>query len=471
MTKYPIQQQETYPYFIKQISCPVCGSQNVHHYLKDNQYIVQQKDIDQYPLKYDWYNPRYKKYNPLYFFLFYCNNCHFADERFSYMNPYKYNDHQKFSILKTIHKERYLSDETIDFLSQYISYPEMDYTSAINLHLLALYIQMGPSDSRYQDEEKIARFAHRLGWLFRENVYVGAYSEEEEIINQFTMMYENYQSSFLQTLASFERLKEWWADRLKKEEAGEEKSVLSTFELDLLKGEKEISRLLDHLLLQNPGLYEIITKFREKYVQTSRLVLNEPFHEYTSYFAFLQQLKQLWPLAPVDEISALNLAAEYYKKLLKKDTFTGETIKLYKTFELIMALYQKMNLSREELEMLEQAYSHAFEFRQKAKERLKKLQMQKDEDSIQLMSGIKSTIRRMDELLLKWKERRSVLQNSLRELERQRAEKILNSLDPELSVKEKIQFLEQQGIDPIVIDEIKEKLEPPSEGFFRKIFK
>ncbi|GAB4177405.1 MAG: hypothetical protein Kow00108_12960 [Calditrichia bacterium] len=456
------------PYIEKQENCPVCGSTGLHYYLRDRQYVIQKRDTDQFPLEYDWYNPKFKKYNPLYFFLYYCPNCHFADERMSYINPFKYNDHQKFSILKTMHKERYQHDPVIQLLSNHIDYPELDYTSAINLHMLAIYIQLAPNDKKYLDDEKIARFYHRLAWLFRENVYVGKYSEEEELLNTFTINYDNYQSAFLNSLSGFEKLKEWWNERIEAEKEGTVDKTLSPFEMEIRVVEKEVGRLLDHLLLNNPRIYEIITKFKEKYIQTNNLVLDQSYKDFTSFYAFLQQVKKEWPLAPIDEMSALNQAAEFYLKLTKNDVYSGETVKLYKTYELIMAIYQKMKQAKKEIEIIVTAYNHAHKFREKAAERLKLLS-QDQETPAHMITHMKSMIRRIDEMLYKWKSRRKELTQMMMKEERERAEKILAKYQ-DYSPEFKLEALQKAGIHKLVVKEIQEEIAPNQKGLFKKLF-
>lgn len=467
--KFTPDKKEPVPYIEKKVQCPVCGSQNIHYYLRDRQYVIQKRDSDQYPIEYEWYNPRFKKYNPLYYFLFYCNNCHYADERMSYMNPYKHNDHQKFSIIKTIHKERQVHDSVIQLLANHITYPEVDYTSVINMHLLAIYIQLGPTDAKYLNVEKLARFYHRLAWLYRENVYVGKYSKEEEMLNTFTMLYDNYQAAFLNSLSLFEKMKEWWNEIIKEEKEGLIEPALSPFEVDIKLAEREIGKLLDHLLLNNPKIYEIITRFKEKYIQTNNLVFDQTYYDFTSYYAFLQQLKKEWPMAPVDEMSALNQAAMFYKKLTESDTFTGETIKLYKAYELIMAIYAKMNQPHQELEIVLKAYKHAFEFRQKAVKRIKILK-EKEDTPAHMITHMKSMIRRIDEMLLKWKKRKEELHQIIMQKEREKAQKVLANLDEDASEEEKIRALYEAKIHKEIIKEFQQKLAPSQKGLLKKLF-
>ena len=97
---------------------------STHNYFRDRQFIVQKKDTGQYPLEIDWFNPKHKKYNHLFFFILYCPNCHFADERGAFLNPFKYYNTQKFNIIRTIHKERYDTDLFIKLISNYIDYPD-----------------------------------------------------------------------------------------------------------------------------------------------------------------------------------------------------------------------------------------------------------------------------------------------------------------------------------------------------------
>jgi hypothetical protein len=337
------------------------------------------------------------------------------------------------------------------------------------MHILAIYIQLGPTDPKYQNHEKLARFYHRLAWLFRENVYVGKYSEAEELLNTFTMLYDNYQSAFLNSLSTFEKLKEWWAETLESEKQGALPETLSPFEMEIKIAEKEIGRLLDHLLLNNPKIYEIITKFKEKYIKTNELILDQQYYDFTSYHAFLQQLKKEWPLAPVDEMTALNQAAEFYKKMVSSNTFVGETIKLYKAYELIMAIYAKMQQPQSELEILLKAYKHAFDFKQKAKERIRVLQGKEDTPA-HMISHMKSMIRRIDDMLLTWKNRKAYLMQKIFEKDREKARNILAKLGDSATLQEKISALKEAHIHKSVIQEFHHELAPEQKGLFKKLF-
>ncbi len=459
--------KESYPYFKKEITCPVCGKKSVHLYLRDRQFIIQKRDTDQYPLEVEWYNPKHARFNHLYFFMLYCPHCYFADERQSFLNPFKHYDTQKFNIIRTIHKERYTYDSFINMVAGHINYPEVDYTSAINIHLLALYIQMGPSDEKYYDKERIARYSHRLAWLYREKVYEGQFTEKEETINEFTVRYENYQTAFLGSLSAFENLKEWWNHEIEAEERNEKEKTLSEFRLELKLAEKEVSRLLDHLLLNNPRIYEIISKFKEKYIKTNELIMDKQYYDYTSFQAYLLQLKKEWPAAPIDGVSALLKAGEYYYKLSQSEAYTGEILKQYNIYKLIIAIYEKLNDDRKQMEVIRIALKSAADYRKKAIGRIGILK-ERGENASDLIGHIKRSVRRIDEMVNTLNYQRKKIIKKLIEEDRKKAESILQKLPEDMAPEKKLERLAKEGLVEEVMDYYEELLKPKT--IFKKIF-
>lgn len=463
----PEVKKESLPYFEKEITCPVCSQKCVHHYLRDRMYIVQKKDDDQYPKEIEWYNARHKKFNHLYFFILYCPNCHFADERTAFLNPYKYYDTKKFNIIRTIHKERYNTDSFIKLMSNYIDYPDVNYTSAINIHMLAIYAQFGPASEQYYEYEKIARFFHRIAWLFRENIFEGQYSDKEAVINEFTILHDSYQSSFLNCLSSFEKIKEWWHDEINAEINGEKEKALSSFQMEIKMAEKEISRLLDHLLLNNPKIYEVITRYREKFIKTNNLLVEQKYYDFTSYHAFLHQIKKEWILAPTDEIIAMHKAAEYYYKLSKSTAYTGEIIKQYNIYKLMIAIYDKLKEFKKELQIISVAFKSATDYRGKAIIRMKILSEQ-GESTKHMVDHIKRTVRRIDDMIMQLNYQRKKIVAGLIKKDEEKAQKIIDNFPEDMLPEKKIEELEKANLIEEVIESYREEFKP--KNIFKKLF-
>ncbi|MCK5078108.1 MAG: DUF2225 domain-containing protein [Calditrichia bacterium] len=459
--------KESLPYFEKEITCPICSQKYIHNYLRERVYIVQKKENDQYPKEIEWYNARHKKFNHLYFFILYCPNCHFADERTAFLNPYKYYDAQKFNMIRTIHKERCDIDPFIKLMSNYIDYPDVNYTSAINIHMLAIYAQFGPTSDQYYEHEKIARFFHRIAWLFRENIFEGQYTDKEAVINEFTILHDSYQTAFLNCLSSFENIKEWWNQEIEAEDNGEKEKALSNFQMEIKMTEKEISRLLDHLLLNNPKIYEIITRYREKFIKTNSLIVEQQYHDFTSYHAFLQQVKKEWILAPTDEIIAMHKAAEHYYLLSKSTAYAGEMIKQHNIYKLMIAIYNKLNEYRKELKIINLAFKTATDYRKKAINRMNILSEQ-GEATKHMVDHIKRTVRKIDDMVMQLNYQRKKIIKGLIKKDEEKAQKIIDNFPENMPPEKKIEKLEEANLLDEVIESYREEFKPKT--IFNKLF-
>jgi uncharacterized protein (DUF2225 family) len=160
-----IMEQNT-PFVKRKVSCPMCEKESFQYALPPNLYSVEQKEEDQHPLKLRWYNPDFQNVKPQYYTLFHCPICFFTDFEDNYC---KSQTIPNFNRLKqTFDQKNPTALSVLRFLNNKISYEDMDFESALFIHLTAIHIYELETVEQYKDYKKLSRLYHRLGWLYRE---------------------------------------------------------------------------------------------------------------------------------------------------------------------------------------------------------------------------------------------------------------------------------------------------------------
>lgn len=148
------------------LACPCCDAKTSHDFLKSRSYAPIEQDSDGHVVQYKWLVGPEDPPNPLYQFILFCPECHYADVAQDFeeglRNPLVRRIAEK--VIPALDKRHHLAAE---LLSKHIQYPVDDYPSAVNLHVLALIYQTLILED-VKDHYKIGRLYLRLAWLFRE---------------------------------------------------------------------------------------------------------------------------------------------------------------------------------------------------------------------------------------------------------------------------------------------------------------
>jgi hypothetical protein len=131
-----------------------------------NQYRVEEREADQHPLTISWNNPEYSDLKPQYYVLYHCPYCLFTDFEDTFLKPSSvrnFNNLKKLFITPDPVKSKLLS-----IFKSKISFENMNFQSALFLHLLSIYIYELETRKVFKDIKKIGRLYHRTAWLFRE---------------------------------------------------------------------------------------------------------------------------------------------------------------------------------------------------------------------------------------------------------------------------------------------------------------
>jgi len=154
------------PFTFRPAACPICKKQHAHRMFRVRLFVPKEIEDDQHVIAYRWQADNTEVVHPPYFALFYCPHCFFADLADDYRAPGRCKN--TYFIIKTFGSHKPEIDRLIEFMGRYVNYAEIDYSAALTLHYLALFIQTSiPED--VQDPFKISRLALRIAWLYRED--------------------------------------------------------------------------------------------------------------------------------------------------------------------------------------------------------------------------------------------------------------------------------------------------------------
>jgi len=446
--------------------CPVCKSEGRHLYLKDSAYHVSSRDVDQFLKSFEWSDPRLSSFHPFYFNYWFCTNCYFTEERSHFLKNNAVNSGPLWQSLVDAYKKASESDVVIKKLGSNISYPIGDFLSALNLHYLALYIQLLPAEYN-RDLRKLARYSHRLAWMFRLDNEKSHQNEDQANLQYFSEKFDAFQSNYMNTLSSFEDLNNW----LETEIATEKKLNhlgWAEYEEQLKNLYKNTSTHFNKIMENIQRYYSLKLEYQKKHGSVHNSYLNEPFGEYPHYHAFLQELSQKWSGAPTTEILALRQTIEHYKAIISSRLMESEKMRLFQVYWMLVQLNFHLEEYNEVLSFGRNLIMRAVNFRNAAQRKLKSLEVIKDDrvDQAAIHKQIKKVsemIRQVTNLMKQTSERK-------REQETKLARELYTN-HRDMSVEELAALFKQNGISPSVQKIfLEEKKKESKKGIFQ-IFK
>lgn len=291
-------------------------------------FIPDRIESDQHIASYRWLSEKSEPVHPPLYFIFFCPLCQYADAATDFTKPAE--SEYAIYILRQFKKFTERGKNVIEHLLQFVDYDNIDFCSALALHLLAAYEQLLPS-ADMQDNYKIGRLFLRIAWLFREAKASQAEEAEqksaqtEEVSTQtgtrtrpvpgFVEQILPKIRPFLTALQNAETL---WQEvgRHLQEHIGTEPSCCE--EDETTRFYTQCQRDMEQLFAQQ---VELASQLRAS-LQVS--LGENPGHVAAkiapgSYESLLQSLRPLWPRTPINEEQALRSAAAYFQKALSRD--------------------------------------------------------------------------------------------------------------------------------------------------------
>lgn len=461
----PLPGENVKPFLEKTTKCPVCGKESLHIFLKDRTYVIERREEDGYISKYHWVDPHYTRYNLHQYFFWHCIHCKFTEEKSTFLKkPSELLFRQKQLIKK--YREVYSKNPVIEHLSRYINYPYTDFLSQVSLHYLAIYIQqvVGESDP---DLLKIARYYHRLYWMFQTIETNKNSMERSKIYDEYKKYYEMMQSNFMNALANLEDLNQW-LDRQIQLEKEQNVPGWVNFQDKIHQLYQSMTRHMDDVLLRLNEYNKLGNEFREVTMAGSGNLLHSPFHEYPSYLKYISQVQSYWPGVPLDQQTVLKGTINAYRDIIRNKVLEDKKLKLFHVYRLLIFFYLKIQDYENALYTTQRLLDKANAFRDAADRRLKRLQVIQDDrvDAKLLAEYIQKT----EDIINKYSNLKTHIRDMKIEWDTQRAREIYMN-NRNLSLDELRAKLLQNHIDESVVEKIcEEKRKESKKGIFQ-IFK
>ncbi len=157
------------PFIKKEINCPVCTSPSQNRFIMPKSFIESEVESDRHVKKYKWLNSAYDGFHPPYYHFWHCPTCKYTASQRDFLKPGE-DAKSNFNLLKSgIQQMKPNQKQIVQLLGSGINYDKVTFSMALNAHLLALFIQeLPPSVDR--DDNKIASYYLRTGWLIREQM-------------------------------------------------------------------------------------------------------------------------------------------------------------------------------------------------------------------------------------------------------------------------------------------------------------
>lgn len=154
------------PFIHKTVKCPACHHPYSQRYFRKNMFMPIGEEPDHHVTGYKWLNDRVTPVHPPHYFISFCPQCFYADTNEDFSDPWR-TDFGPY-VVKYFRRLTKAGDAAVETLGAHVNYEDIDFQSALMLHLIALYTQLLPPPD-LQDGYKIARIFLRIAWLYREN--------------------------------------------------------------------------------------------------------------------------------------------------------------------------------------------------------------------------------------------------------------------------------------------------------------
>ena len=279
------------------------------------------KESDQHVLDYKWTSPRIQQIHPPFYFLLLCRHCFYTDTIEDFETP----DNSDYSrwVIKCNKDARNASDPVIQLLSSGIQYDDINFDSAMRIHLLATYLQLlSPPD--VIDSYKLGRLFLRIAWLYRERSQkrdsAGSKSPQNENPTK-TSEISDLGELVLTGFGEAEELAYAFSSKWGALDKAIQQDVESRFDEKTVPFKEDIDvtgTSIDSLLEQvkvakTAYLIYVATEENSVAVRASSTGYSM---EDTS---FIDKLRLMWPLAPSTEKEAMRTAVKYFEQALSTD--------------------------------------------------------------------------------------------------------------------------------------------------------
>jgi len=160
------------PFIKKKVVCPVCDSQVENRFIMPKSFVEKDVESDRHPGAYKWLDEEFQTYHPPFYHFWHCTTCKYTATQRDFLKPTQESNNNFTLLKKYYHQLQPSQKQIVQLLGSDINYDNMNFNMAMNLHLLAIFIQeIVPGDA--QDTSKLGSYYLRTGWLIREQTAKG----------------------------------------------------------------------------------------------------------------------------------------------------------------------------------------------------------------------------------------------------------------------------------------------------------
>ncbi len=449
-------QRSASPFIRKPVVCPACSHKYEQRYFRKNMYIHTGEESDHHVIGYKWLNENVQRVHPPYFFVVMCPKCYFADIAEDFSDPFRtdFGPHR----LKYFKRSAQSHDLVLDSLGGHIEYEDIDFSSALNLHYLALYQQFMPPE-QLRDTYKIARLYLRIGWLFRENpsasilgsdmrqetVETPAQSSGQESraeIHELIQVLDQFDESFKEAKRDAMHLSVALGQRLQSIDELIDPNAQNPYRHVRADFDESLAHLID---LQGQ-LRSLLERDAKNALNLPPKVHSSAQRDPGTFRSMYLRLRETWPMMPFNEEEAIQRALEWFHQAIETDSRLKSHEMYHQLGMLITNLRIRVNDLEGALDMVKGMYISGTDARQRY---MKHLQEDKQLTSTEtkklnaklnrLVSSVQDLVDFRDDLIGKMYQRDA---GRIREL-------LLRTEG--FTAKQRRGFLQEKGIRPEII--------------------
>ncbi len=463
--------EKSVPYFEKVMACPMCGEKSTHWQLKENTYVVEECQEDQFVSKFHWVKPEYNKFHFYFFRFWYCPSCGFTDGFVVFYNPDARRRGHDIGAIKKIFQKQAESDPFIQYIKSFVNYPAETILDAVLLHFLALYIQF-MVDSFHQNHEKIARICLRTAWIFRLTIpEMNREQTEKKVeaeLQELQAHLEQLRLSVLNTARQAEKLNEWCLERVRKQKNISGFPLWSDYRQQFEKLQESMGAATDSIGKDLAEYREISSDYKERFLSGESGPFQMNLTDYQNFYNFVESLKEYWPGLPAGEEEALEKAAEALIAVIDSGQYSRKRIKLYRYYELLVIVLQNAGNLSEALRFSMALHERLIAQKQYSEETLKQLEAENaDEDKLKTL---RLYLNKITNLIEQNTEKREILREQIFEARRKKAREIFEQ-NQNSSPAELRQLMEKEKIPEVLIQKFTQALAHDKKKGIFQIFK
>jgi len=155
------------PFVKKMVDCPMCNVKAENRFIMPKSYVDKTVESDHHVSEHKWLDEDYNQFHPPFYHFWHCPACKYTASQRDFLKPGE-DPQNNFNLIKKAFVQMTPAQKQItQLLGSEVNYDKMNLKMAMNMHLLAIYVQqLVPLDER--DSSKIASYYLRTGWLIRE---------------------------------------------------------------------------------------------------------------------------------------------------------------------------------------------------------------------------------------------------------------------------------------------------------------